>query len=124
MPPSIRFLYSSKVPTSSTSLESILFFPRLREIFHSYGSDQRGLELFLTGAPPGDQSSDGSEEHIKIHSRRITHFDLVEALGLPAERGRTVCYVCGPPAMTDEFVECMQKAPGMSAHQVLCEKWW
>lgn len=86
------------------------------------------LKLCLTGT-----GADGSIEHGKFpnrtFARRIQTSDLVQALdglkeGSQDDRSRTVCYVCGPPAMTDEFVAYLALQRGMSAERVLCEKWW
>ena len=86
------------------------------------------LKLLLTGT--GDE---GSIEHGKLpnrtFARRIQTSDLVQALdglneGPQNDRSRTVCYVCGPPAMTDEFVAYLARQPGMGEERVLCEKWW
>lgn len=58
------------------------------------------------------------------HSRRIAHEDLMEALGPVEGRKGMVVYICGPPGMTDEFVEVMGGAEGMDGGRVFCEKWW
>jgi hypothetical protein len=56
--------------------------------------------------------------------RRIQGHDLDEALGPEERRGTVVVYVCGLPAMTDQFVEWFKKQRGMEERRVLCEKWW
>lgn len=70
------------------------------------------LGVFLTGT--GDE---GVIEHGKLPNRtfgrRIAESDLVNAIdgykqnvfGAEHDRKNTVCYVCGPPHMTDEFGE-------------------
>ena len=58
------------------------------------------------------------------HCRRIGHEDLLDALGPVGERKGVVVYICGPPEMTDEFVEVVKGAEGMEAGRVFCEKWW
>lgn len=35
----------------------------------------------------------------------------------------TVCYLCGPPKMTDEFVEVLRALLG-EKERVIFEKWW
>ena len=86
------------------------------------------LSLFLTGT--GDN---GPIEHGKFpnrtHARRITTSDLTQALdGYDGERNHdrsgTLCYVCGPSHMTDEFVTFLIQQSGMAEERVLCEKWW
>ena len=91
------------------------------------------LTLFLTGGPV---ENTGSVEHGKFpnrtFARRITNADLVRALhghdretfGQKDDRSGTVCFVCGPPRMTDEFVSFLAQQSGMSGERVLCEKWW
>ncbi|KLU88778.1 glycogenin [Magnaporthiopsis poae ATCC 64411] len=63
----------------------------------------------------------------EVPGRRINRADLVEAVG--PDRRSAVVYVCGVPAMTDEFVRELT-APtdgggvGMEPHRVFFEKWW
>ena len=59
-----------------------------------------------------------------VRHRRITHEDLLDAIGPVAERRGVVVYVCGPRMMTDDFVEVLMRAEGMEEKRVLCEKWW
>lgn len=89
------------------------------------------LNLFLTGS--GDA---GRIEHGKLPNRtfagRVQHADLLSALDgysrqnhdLNTHRAGTVCYVCGPPQMTDDFVEFLSQQRGIRREHVLCEKWW
>ena len=56
--------------------------------------------------------------------RRIQEEDLLETLGPAEERGSTVCYICGVPTMTDQFIDQARKAEGMLEENVLFEKWW
>ena len=53
-----------------------------------------------------------------IRSRRILEEDLVAAATDPD----TVCYVCGPPPMTDNFVDVLGRIVG--AERVFHERWW
>lgn len=69
-----------------------------------------------------DYSSLGKNGY--VHQRRITHDDLVHALGPVSERRGVVAYVCGPGGMTDEFIEVLRGQEGMEERRVLCEKWW
>ena len=90
-------------------------------------SANRTLDLYLTGP---NASSDVGEtrvnrtKEISIHHRRISHADLTTALGSLKERNGVVAYVCGPAKMTDEFVDVLSTAEGMTEDRVLCEKWW
>lgn len=89
------------------------------------------LSVFLTGT-----GQSGTIEHGQLpnrtFARRLSKDDLLPALdgytqetGYPdRDRSGTVCYVCGPPAMTDELVSFLVQQPGMAEDRVLCEKWW
>ncbi|KAJ5779697.1 hypothetical protein N7457_007417, partial [Penicillium paradoxum] len=137
-PKTIRILYSSRLlqdhetVTAETALDQVLFLPRLRQIIRSQESSHRlhiSLDLFLTDL--GSSSSllaSGSPSGIKIHSERISDRDLrAAATGEDGELDPqgTVCYVCGPPAMTDAVVEKMAQMLGEVGEQrVFFEKWW
>ncbi|ETI26387.1 hypothetical protein G647_03164 [Cladophialophora carrionii CBS 160.54] len=56
--------------------------------------------------------------------RRIQEHDLEEALGPEDRRDTVIVYVCGLPAMTDQFVAWFRTQRGMEEKRVLCEKWW
>ena len=143
---SIHFLYSSRVPalpsiSSSESspngsqnvnqeaLNRILFLPRLRQIVqrscpdYSLSDRQRQvpprfriyLSLFLTNLT---SFQDVALPDMWIRSRRILEEDLVA----PAADPDTVCYVCGPPLMTDNFVDVLGRIVG--AERVFHERWW
>lgn len=36
----------------------------------------------------------------------------------------TICYVCGPPKMTDELVDVARGLMGSEKDSVFFEKWW
>lgn len=36
----------------------------------------------------------------------------------------TVCYLCGPPGMTDEFVALLKGLLGDGQERIFFEKWW
>lgn len=111
MPRSVEFIYAAKMTDGD-----ILFADRLLHIA-SARREQLKLRFFLTGA--GGHQLRGPA----ISYRRLTSKDVLEALG-ESDREQTVCYVCGPPQMTDELVEFLRGQQGMSADRVLCEKWW
>ena len=89
------------------------------------------LSLFLTGT-----GQNGTIEHGQLPNRtfvrRLNEGDLLRALdgytesrgGKEDNRAGTVCYVCGPPTMTDQVVAFLARQPGMVPERVLCEKWW
>ncbi|OQE43236.1 hypothetical protein PENCOP_c003G03583 [Penicillium coprophilum] len=137
-PTTIRILYSSRLTqdlenaSADAVLDQILFLPRLRQIVRSQENSHRlriSLDLFLTDlASSPNLFSSRSPTDIKIHPVRISDSDLRSAAvgkGGEMDTRGTVCYVCGPPGMTDSVVE---KLIGMlgegGAQRVFFEKWW
>ncbi|KAI1172296.1 hypothetical protein F4777DRAFT_519173 [Nemania sp. FL0916] len=96
----------------------------------SDGGDE-GERVIVCDGGDGDDDEDSSGPFpIPFYARRCTvEQDVASAVGsTPTERRFAVVYVCGPPAMTDEFVAKLTD-PGdgglaMEPHRVLCEKWW
>lgn len=97
------------------------------------GNIKLDLDLFLTNlsspaaaAQAGEilnRVTDGSSipdssPSIRVHSQRINKDDL----DAKAQQKDTVYYICGPPAMTDEFVQYLE--PIVGKERVLYEKWW
>ncbi|KAK5676216.1 hypothetical protein LTS10_011028 [Elasticomyces elasticus] len=139
-PKEIHFLYTTRVVgDGDIDPQAILFLPRLMDLVAAVADHTNiTLSLFLTGpAAEGAASDDrGIIEHGKLPNRtlarRITEHDLVQAIdgfrtplyGPAYDRRGTVCYVCGPPAMTDGFVGVLNKQEGMAEERILCEKWW
>lgn len=116
----VKFLYSTKESTRGSSGE-ILFLSRLKSVFESLG-EEGDLRIFLT--PEKGQSADSGSSESGVSVRRISDRDLEDALGPVNERNGTICYVCGVPTMTDEFVEKVKRAEGIVESNVLFEKWW
>ncbi|KAJ6189689.1 hypothetical protein N7519_004597 [Penicillium mononematosum] len=137
-PKTIHILYSSRLPqdqgtgSADAILDQILFLPRLRQIMRSQESSHRlriSLDLFLTDlASSSDLLSSGSPSDLKIHPNRISDHDLRSAAvgaGGESDSYGTVCYVCGPPDMTDSIVEKLVEMLGDGGEQrVFFEKWW
>lgn len=121
-PITVQFIYTSKIPRHG--LDSILFLPRLKKIFASSASLGWSLSLYLTGIFPSSNPLSRTEGIKSIHPRRINHEDLIQALGPVPERSGVVAYVCGPTAMTNEFLQVIRIQEGIEAKRVLCEKWW
>ncbi|OQE15780.1 hypothetical protein PENFLA_c030G00095 [Penicillium flavigenum] len=134
-PKTIHILYSSRLPqdqgtgSADAILDQILFLPRLRQIIRSQESSHRlriSLDLFLTDlASSSDLLSSGSPSDLKIHPDRISDHDLRSAAvgaGGESDSHGTVCYVCGPPDMTDSIVEKLVEMLG--EQRVFFEKWW
>lgn len=130
-PKEIHFLYGTKTPTSDMDPHTILFLTRLIDLVAAAADPKNvTLSLYLTNTGYGDGER---IEHGKLPNRtfakRIGKTDLVGALdgwrqGSASGRKGTVCYVCGPPKMTDEFVDVLRAQDGMDEERVLCEKWW
>ena len=137
-----------KPASSETTVESILsqvlFLPRLRQITQSLSHSARlrvALDLFVTdgrsGQPDGhpvDSLLASPPHDFRVHPRRISGQDLQDAIFAgsdgskdDATRRSTVCYVCGPPTMTDETVNVLKEMLGGgedASDRVLYEKWW
>ncbi|KAK6437265.1 hypothetical protein LTR95_006547 [Oleoguttula sp. CCFEE 5521] len=122
-PAEVEVVYSTK---PAEPVEKTLFLPRLRSLLEK-AEDAGGLRvsLFLTG---GAKVEIGEVLERTFH-RRLTRDDLLNALDGDGKRGAqgrkgTVVYVCGMPAMTDDFVGFLTRQEGMAPERVLCEKWW
>jgi NAD(P)H-flavin reductase len=124
----VKFLYTTRDFKPDASPSEILFLERLVSVFDTLG-DEGQFELFFTS---GQQEGDEIEsrtisvagKQLKVQTRRIHDTDLLDALGSVEERAGTVCYICGVPTMTDEFVEKARNAKGIDERNVLFEKWW
>ena len=109
-----HLLYATRRPAGG--LRDILFYQRLLSF-----SDRFDMQLYL-----GRGSASDYEEEKDVHRRRMGLEDVraiaCDDSGMVWEG--TVCYVCGPKEMTDEFVEGIKGFDGMDESDVLCEKWW
>jgi NAD(P)H-flavin reductase len=112
----ITFLYTTKTASTSTlAPNNILFLSRLQQVEESFAG-KMNLQLFITGSRSGDDAI----QLPQTFNRRIEGKDLLAAVG--GGKHGTVCFVCGPPGMTDEFVEFLGELVGKE--KVFCEKWW
>lgn len=96
------------------------------------------LKIYITGPNPGidiNAANEVNKGELSLCNRRISAVaDLRETIiglgeDVDSKKGAngTVCYVCGPPAMTDEFVEVLERllqVHGDSRKRVYYEKWW
>lgn len=122
MPPKVTLIYSTH-PGKEINGSDVLFLDRVREISNVYAKDsQVELQLHLTGSPGANNGSTHLPSGTKF--TRVTREDLQNAIGDESQRAATVCYICGPQKMTDEFVQHVQSLEGMDPRNVLCEKWW
>jgi NAD(P)H-flavin reductase len=94
------------------------------ELVKKQGNGNVQLDLFLSATSQKDiDKATDLPEHVKLG--RIGKDDLEAALGKDrGVRQATLAYVCGPPAMTDQFVDFLSSRDGMDKRKVLCEKWW
>lgn len=130
LPSRLRILYTSKRGSDSNGKpEAIVFEQRLKAIAVKSAEKHRDVDfryaLFETSKSNNeDANKTDKPANMTVLHRRISHDDLFEALGPENKRSNTLVYVCGLPDMTDEYVELLQKAPGMEEKRVFCEKWW
>ncbi|KAL4910612.1 hypothetical protein BDW74DRAFT_172084 [Aspergillus multicolor] len=131
----IHVLYSSKLPESESTnpesaLDQILFLRRLREIIRAQSQCQRlriNVDLFLSNLDQSSSLLSQPPKDVAIHSRRINHDDLtrtVTGTDTKFTSNDTVCYVCGPPQMTDEVVKTATELLNGQKDRVFFEKWW
>lgn len=137
-PTNIQILYSTKLPKSEngdkndgeTSLDQILFLSRLRHIAQSQCQSHRlriGLDLFITDLPDNSSLRTSPPVDLSVHPRRINKSDLevaVKGADGSLKADETVCYLCGPPLMTDELAGVAGSLLGDGQKRVFFEKWW
>lgn len=138
--PEVVFLYSVRAEPQPSDrgagddecqADRIPFLRRLAALFRQ-GDLHGELQLYVTGNSESDGALSWNDEKILCVQRRITTADIDAAvLGHNSDRiGRNLenvfVYVCGVPTMTDAFVAHLtgDDGPGLSAHQILCERWW
>jgi hypothetical protein len=151
-PLSLHLLYSTRIPQSSCqsssssyntaekasstnaneNINQILFLPRLRHLVELVSSqsppspptgiNNLSINLFITNATSVSSTSVLKTDSSAINTRfqRITSEDLNTVLA--SSESTTVCYICGPPPMTDSFVKIAEGIIG--TERVFCEKWW
>lgn len=122
---SIKMLYGSK--SSKSDLSDVLFLPKIAKTItrETRNFGEKNAKLFVTPSDTNSTMDYYTSSAPEVVTRRMTHDDLLEALGDDIEkRQSTVIYVCGPQAMTDEFVETIKHFDGVRSENVLCEKWW
>lgn len=133
---------------NETTLQQVLFLPRLRSIVQRIANMKQPantritLDLFFSNVSSAaasqaaeilnqtDDTNQINNGSIRVHGRRINKDDLIRATTSPHHNQNdtdrttdgTVCYVCGPPPMTDEFVQYLEGV--MGKEKVLYEKWW
>ncbi|KAF2093656.1 hypothetical protein NA57DRAFT_48001 [Rhizodiscina lignyota] len=122
MPENVHFFYAMRAKEEYKQ-SNLLSLPRLLAIAGAR-PEQFCLHVFLTGHPSSSLLTSLLDEHRIVHTRRLQSDDLLETFSQANATDGTVCYVCGPPAMTDEFVDFLKGLPMLQKERVLCEKWW
>jgi ferredoxin-NADP reductase len=120
-------LYATKVPQGG--LPSVLFAERIAGLFGD-GRLQGRLSMHVTG---GEEARVEAAEEVKtlsgadvrVQAGRLTRDELRAAVVEDGTKADLV-YVCGPPAMTDEFVETLASGDDavIERGRVMTEKWW
>lgn len=125
----VRVMYGSKVPRGGVG--SIVFVDRIAGLFRE-GKVRGSVRLFATAEPAqqhlDELSGKGALETagVEVQRRRMSVKDVEEAVTSGGREDSTLVYVCGPPAMTDEFAAKLISKDGMAMDptKVLTEKWW
>ncbi|KAK3986294.1 oxidoreductase NAD-binding domain-containing protein 1 [Cladorrhinum sp. PSN332] len=124
----VRVLYSVKEPEEGLEkkMGEVLFLERIVRLFKQDEGGLRGsVKLSTTGrGKGGDGEINLDRVNIPVARRRIRLDDVEEAIG--GGKAETAVYICGPPKMTDDFVEGLTSPDriGMDEDRVLYEKWW
>lgn len=124
----IHVFYASKVPAGG--INKILFLDRISAMFRDHKLKGQ-FNLFVTGNSGVDgASSDGETPialgtNVQIRHGRMPAMDLLNVVK-GSHRSSSLVYVCGPPAMTDEFVALLTAKDGaaLDPEAVMLEKWW
>ncbi len=143
----IHFLYTARIKAKSFLRENVPFLERLAHIFMS--DRVRGvLKLVFTGDHDFSFENGGSGDHVlpfesggvegedgqggkrhlnvSFQTSRLGYAEIESMLGPVSERMSSIAYICGPPTMTDSFVEYLTRpdGAGLDIGQVKYEKWW
>lgn len=86
-----------------------------------------GLDLFVTDLPDSSSLRSAPPVDLSVHPRRINESDLevaVRGADGSVKAAETMCYLCGPPWMTDELGGVVRELLGDGQERVFFEKWW
>ena len=153
-PSSVTLLYGTKTAEHEDLSDILFFNRLIKAVENSFAADHDksrhlDLEMFVTSPRPNSIKSSGthlssqvelaSEPLFRRWARRMTIDDIRRKMGVDVaskslsaseemtpktDISNTVFYVCGPQAMTDEFVDEIKQIPRVIPENVLCEKWW
>lgn len=122
MPAVVHFLYVTRVRSTYTT-RNVLFLGDLLHIATAR-PNQFKLHLFFSGHPSRVLMEEALPRE-RFEPRRLLDGDVLGLLGDDInERKKTVCYICGPPLLTDHLVGLLKEQEGISEERVMCEKWW
>lgn len=116
-PERTTLLYGTQVPSEEEGgLEGVLFYERAKAL--------KEVDTKVFTGSRGGRGGGGAGEGVL--QRRMTVEDVRGVVCGDDGKARegTVCYVCGPKGMTDEFVEGVKGFEGMKEQDVMCERWW
>jgi hypothetical protein len=116
----IHFLYTSKV-NGNYDVSNILGLRRLLDLSTRYPGEFN-LHLFFSGHP-GRVLMEGAVPRHRFEPRIVLDSDMKDALSSMEPAGRILCYVSGPPEMTDHFAPLLREEVGTENTYVLSEKW-
>ena len=119
----VTVLYGSKIEDGT----KVVLLDRMLDLFRR--KLVRGsMRLFLTGKKDikaGVQIMDGVS--VDLHPGRMTINTVLDEIRHLGDAKAGLVYICGPSAMTDEFVECLTKEDlkdVIHPNNVKLEKWW
>ncbi|EGX92593.1 Riboflavin synthase-like beta-barrel [Cordyceps militaris CM01] len=122
----LSVMYSTREPEDG-DLGEVLFLDRILNLFRT-GRVSGNVKLFLTR--PASHIYDRTADEtggIDVRFGRIEGGDLLSEISSGGSKESTLVYICGPPAMTDSFVDLLTApdvATVISAARVKSEKWW
>jgi hypothetical protein len=116
----VHFLYTSKV-NGNYDVSNVLGLQRLLNFSTQYPGEFH-LHLFFSGHP-GRILMEGAVPRHRFEPRIVLDSDVIDALSSMDSAGRTLCYVSGPPEMTDHFAPLLREEVGPQNTYVLSEKW-
>ncbi|KAJ9618113.1 hypothetical protein H2203_009294, partial [Taxawa tesnikishii (nom. ined.)] len=123
LPEEVHFLFTAHV-TSTQTVAHILGLGRLLAI-RTACPDVIHLSLFFSGHP-SRALMDMAVPRERFEPRRMLRGDVLDAFAIrnadAAIQSAAVCYICGPPQMTQYFMDVVREQVGTQADPVLYEK--